>query len=529
MTSTVKRSNPEHCELRGARRAKFRAYGLTALAGASLLLAVPLACAESDAFTTRTVEGQGGAGGEGGAPEVRGAGGRSTGGRSTVPASMGGEAGTSGAAGMGGTGEPEPPPPPPPPPEHRGCSIDAECAVFVKAGTNGEGTRTSPVGRITDGVAVAAERGKTHVFVCEGTYFETLAVQPGPEKVIVVGGLDCESWDLGGPSDVIADANSAAFEIKGREIEVERVSFQVPNAINGRSATGGYVIDGSLTLEDSSIIVGDGAPGVAPTWDEITYSSNTGNKASASKPGAAKTYCGSTGGRGGTIGGPAAGSGLPALDDVGGKAGQALAGRSDCYIGGPGVKGTDGAAVADGLGAQVVGKLVLDRWQGESGKQGVNGNSGQGGGGGGATMNYHGHGGSAGGCGGAGGRAGRPGGSSLGVVVVRSSFALSGVSIATGAGAAPSTALAGQIGQAGGPSVSGGLGCYGGAGGRGSDGGAGGGAAGGISVPVVHTADSTVTLNDAVLTPGVAGPAGLGGKPGVNDGVPGISAPTYQL
>ncbi len=525
MTSTVKRSNPEH---RSLRNAKFRAYGLTALAGASLLLVVPLACAESEAFTTRTPDEQGGAGGEGGAPEVQGTGGRGTGGRGTVLASRGGEAGMSGAAGMGGTGEPEPPPPPPPP-EHRGCSIDDECAVFVKAGTNGEGTRASPVGRMTDGVALAAEQGKTHVFVCEGTYFETLTVQTGPEPVIVVGGLDCESWDLGGPSDVIADANTAAFEIKGREIEIERVSFQVPNATGGKSATGGYVINAKLTLTDSTIVVGDGAPGVAPTWAETTYASNTGNKATDAKPGVAKVYCGSTGGRGGTIGGSAAGSGLPALDTVGGKAGQALPGRSDCYIGGPGVKGTDGAPVADGQGAQVAGKLVVDRWQGESGTQGSRGKPGQGGGGGGATADYHGHGGSAGGCGGAGGSAGRAGGSSLGIVVVHSSLALSGVSIATGAGAAPSTALAGQIGQAGGPAVTGGPGCYGGAGGRGSDGGAGGGAAGGISVPVVHTTDSTLTLNDAVLTPGVAGPAGVGGKPGVNDGVPGISAPTYQL
>lgn len=178
----------------------------------------------------------------------------------------------------------------------------------------------------------------------------------------------------------------------------------------------------------------------------------------------------------------------------------------------------------------MIGRLVNGRWKGEDGLPGVSGRPGQGGGGGGATMSLHGNGGSPGGCGGAGGRFGKAGGSSLGVVLVRSSLEVVESSIETGGGGAPVNGAPGQAGQPGGPRISTPDGaCYGGAGGDGGAGGAGGGAAGGSSIPVVRTQDSTLVLDGGVLKPRVAGVTGRGGKPGYNDGVPGIARQEFVL
>jgi len=65
--------------------------------------------------------------------------------------------------------------------------------------------------------------------------------------------------------------------------------------------------------------------------------------------------------------------------------------------------------------------------------------------------------------------------------------------------------------------------CVGGAGGLGGKGGTSGGGAGGISVGVLWSGELEPTLTDNEFTLGEAGAIGLGGDPGVNDGIVGLA------
>jgi hypothetical protein len=70
--------------------------------------------------------------------------------------------------------------------------------------------------------------------------------------------------------------------------------------------------------------------------------------------------------------------------------------------------------------------------------------------------------------------------------------------------------------------------CPGGTGGFGADGGASGGGAGGICVGILWSGDTAPVQNDLTFSHGKAGTKGVGGDPGVNDGIIGEATDVKQ-
>ncbi len=501
--------------------------GIRALAGAvtvtSLCLLWPLACANRSAF--KTGDRSSAEGGAAGASSGGSAGETSESGGASGSTSTGGTLGASGADGSGGGPAVD-------------CSVDDDCAIFVAPGGTGTGARDNPVGSITDGVVLATSEGKSYVFVCAGEYAETVNVAANETPIVVRGGFDCETWEDGEATKVAPAAGQTAFEVNARRTVFDRLSFDVRSSVpTSWSAIGGYVTDADATFSRVSITAGDAKGGsfVEPVPLFTLPTPILGTPATANAPGGASSVTcpagdTTTGGAGATKGVAGTGqTGTPNYPGVGGEGGPTT-GASSCSVANYGVKGADAPAATSGLGAKTIGKLVADRWQGETGGVGEDGKAGQGGGGSGATSTQHGQGGGTGGCGGRRARGGPAGGSSIGLVSVRSVVRLENTTITTGAGGLGGTGPTGQLGRTGAnPSPAPSGYCLAGKGGAGAQGGAGGGGAGGISVPVVYTSDSTLAQEDTTLTPGTAGAKGVGGIPGTNDGVAGVAQATLEL
>ena len=92
---------------------------------------------------------------------------------------------------------------------------------------------------------------------------------------------------------------------------------------------------------------------------------------------------------------------------------------------------------------------------------------------------------------------------------------------------------AGQAGQQdvgfGGNVVTVGNACPGGNGGRGGNGGASGGGAGGISVGIVWTGVAEPLQTQVTFQTGAPGEGGIGGEPGVNDGIDGVAQDVLEV
>jgi hypothetical protein len=169
-----------------------------------------------------------------------------------------------------------------------------------------------------------------------------------------------------------------------------------------------------------------------------------------------------------------------------------------------------------------------------SGSAGMPGVGGPGGGGGGSGCDAGGWGrtggggggGGSGGCGGSGGNLGQPGGSSFGLMAIRSSISVEGSTFESGAGGQGGAGGSGGPGGMGGPGAEGGSGGYsGGPGGLGQDGGSGGpggGGTGGSSVGVMLCESQVPTLPLTAVTAGLAGEGGVA-APGGQAGLAGMS------
>jgi hypothetical protein len=72
-------------------------------------------------------------------------------------------------------------------------------------------------------------------------------------------------------------------------------------------------------------------------------------------------------------------------------------------------------------------------------------------------------------------------------------------------------------------------GCQGGAGGFGGKGAAGGGGAGGISAAVVWSGEAAPSLAETTRSLALAGEKGVGGEPGVNDGIDGVADEVLEV
>jgi hypothetical protein len=440
-------------------------------------------------------------------------------------------------------------------PREATCLVTEPYGVFVAAGAapGGVGTRASPVSSINAGIALASMQPvggqPKHVYVCAGTYDESIVVDATRDAVSLFGGFECSDWAYTGPLPKLAPSTAAVpltltnlTSALFADIEIDALSGPAtPPATPSASGISSIsvVASGSTGVEfrRAKIVAGNGQPGANGTLtpygypDAGTLNGNPGNGGTGGPaksfvcPGGAVTI----GGKGGNAPTGSGDPGLPALD---GGAGE----TSDlCFenMAGPSV-GANAGAATNGPGAASVGAFSASRWVPNVGSPGAAGGPGQGGGGGGALNGGGGGSGGAGGCGGAGGGAGGGGGASLAIASVDSEVVLHSVTLLCGAAGNGAAGVSGQPGQSqsgfGGVQGSSGA-CPGGRGGNGGAGGAGGGGAGGPSAGVLYegpapTLDLMTTAN---FVPGQAGAKGTGGVPGVNDGVPGTAGITVSV
>jgi hypothetical protein len=326
------------------------------------------------------------------------------------------------------------------------CVLSNTLGVFVSSSgldTNA-GTEGSPLKTIAAGLAKASTLGRSRVYVCQGSYSETLRVT---NAVSVYGGLACPLGDGGwvygdgGTAQVTGASNAIAFTVDGVDasIAVEDLRVVSPDAVgqddagNGRSSIAVLVNGSTVSFRRCAFVAGAGTNGA----DGMTGSNYEGGTAPAgqSNDGGAggaggMIVCGdgtsSAGGMGGssTPTDGADGSAVPTslvtppIDGTGG------AGGVVCANGHPAATGTAGTG---GAAASTVGTWTNIGWTPAVAGHGANGRPGQGGGGGGGETATPpasgGTGGGSGGCGGGGGAGGGGGGASLSLVCQASSIA----------------------------------------------------------------------------------------------------------
>ena len=340
-------------------------------------------------------------------------------------------------------------------PKDAPCLVDGVYGVFVSATTGqdtGIGTKLQPLKTITEGIAKAAQLGKSRVYVCNGSYAEQVSLDAQHDGIGLYGGFDCGrgwAWDGdAGATQVVGPSALYALRVDAttKAIAIEDMSFTVPDATGhdstgaGNSSIAAFVSNESagVNFQRVGLRAGAGAGGsgggVPPT---NLFSANAadlqGNGADGGAGGAAKDcHCkivGDTiGGAGGAAGNPAGDGGagtatpLPAQQLRNGAGG---AGYNDtnlgCTVGRP---GADGSPQGDGGIGATLGSLSASGWEPGSGTDGLPAYPGQGGGGGGGGQTGGGVGGGCGGCGGAGGLAGHGGGASVALLVFNATVAL---------------------------------------------------------------------------------------------------------
>ena len=88
-------------------------------------------------------------------------------------------------------------------PKDEPCLVDSTYGVFVSptGSASGTGTKTSPLNSIDAGITLAVTQGGAtpkNVYVCAGTYDETIAIGPSRDKVQVFGGFSCADFSYTG-------------------------------------------------------------------------------------------------------------------------------------------------------------------------------------------------------------------------------------------------------------------------------------------------------------------------------------------
>ena len=433
-------------------------------------------------------------------------------------------------------------------PKDEPCLVDETYGVFVSpTGTsNGAGTKASPLKSIDAGITLAVTQdggAAKRVYVCAGTYDETITVGADRDKVSVYGGFECNDWAYTGALATLAPSTqgvaltltaltSALFA--DVEIDAQSAPQTPPDAGSASGASSiAVVASGSTGVEfrRTKIVAGNGQPGAAGVLAGYTFPSAAdlqGNDADGGAGGAAKivTCPGgltTTGGKGGDS---PAGSGDPGLPALGGGAGGT---STQCVSNTGNVNGGPGGSpvsAQNGAGAASPGTIASVAWAPGAGTAGAGGAPGQGGGGGGAVSPGGGGGGGAGGCGGAGGGGGGGGGASVAVLCITSEVTVTNATLVSGTAGNGGVGVSGQAGES--QVGTGGFqdhtgGCPGGRGGTGGAGGAGGGGAGGVSTGILYkgNAPTVDTATTSKFTQGMAGTKGSGGVPGTNDGVNG--------
>jgi len=431
--------------------------------------------------------------------------------------------------------------------------IDDSVAIFVSAhGSDGnEGTKDQPVQTLGEALVRQAAKGKPRIYICEGTYKETLAIVGG---VGVYGGFTCTGWAKGGETQIAPDATAdkAPLALTVTKVtapvtltDLSLVSPSAPTAVAGASSVAGFISDSAgVTFRRVSITAGDGRDGQNapdPMPANLFPGDGTGNVGSGQTPAEPKTckcpiYGASIGGGGGKGADPGAATN-PAENGKNGSADPvATASAGKDSVGGagfsstnsacsPGHDGPDGQVRQGGAAATVYGTPGDDTpWIPAKGADGEAGNPGGGAGGGGGNKasgagssipGGGGGGGGCGGCGGNGGGGGKGGGGSIALLVVNTPVTLVGGKLTTGK---PGNGGHGSSGGGGGGGAGNGAGngCAGGTGGSGAGGGGGAGGTGGVSLGIGYIGQAPVITDATIAT----GPAGLEGD-GKDGGAPG--------
>lgn len=417
------------------------------------------------------------------------------------------------------------------------------------------GTMAKPV--LTIGKAVTlAQAGHEDVYVCNGTYAESVVIDTKP--VNVHGGYDCtKDWAPADDKPTIAPPTGVALTIRNvaAQITIERLQLQAADASSDGSSSIAAIASSCSGVAFNSVVFQAGAgasgaqgtssqPNTMPARSGISGSSVGGPLCpQGDKSGACGTIA-----LGGfpflvnpvcnTIGGAGASGANLEINYAATKPGAGTGGAGQDPDGNGldglnGGNGTNGATASSGIGTFTATGYVASN-AGTGGEDGQPGASGGGGAGGGSdyaniegftgcTYIYVGAGGGEGGwggCGGTAGGAGGGGGASIGLLAFQSTVSVPGCQVNTSAGGDGGSPGKGSSGQLGGEGGGGGTGNSGGAtsnsacfdngplgnarnggnGGRGGVGGNGGAGGGGpsIGIAVIGVAQpdtSTVDFN----------------------------------
>jgi hypothetical protein len=479
-----------------------------------------------------------GAVGEGGAGAQ---GGMSAGGTTSNAGTGGGEGGEGGKAGSGTPCDPLLSP------GEDACVIDDVYAVFVSptgSDDEGDGTKASPFESFAKAIESAALNDK-RVFACAdgGVFGERVSIDAEANGVEIYGGFSCDDWtyDATAKTSVVSPTPLALHIVDAEDVTIEGFRFEAADgSLPGESSVGAFVVNSTgVVLRRVEIVAGDGVKGADGGLVGFEYPEQealNGNPELPEGMGGGDKQCvcqqglATLGGIGGAPTGPGqpGGKGLP---DHGAGTGGIVA---DCGLGGTGVGGANAPNRSPASGAVKMGSLGESGWLPESGEDGATGQPGQGGGGG-ASLNSDGHGGcgGCGGCGGNGGLKGGGGGASIALIGLESEIIIDHAVLAAGDAGGGGRGHSGQAGQtevgAGGNALSSLNSCGGGNGGRGGNGGASGGGAGGISVGIMWTGNESPTQTQVTSTLGMPGYGGVGGEPGVNDGINGIAQDVLKV
>jgi hypothetical protein len=495
-----------------------------------------------DGGTTAGSGGSAGGGGNGGASgsNTGGTAGEagSTGAGGT--AQTGGEGGSAGASGEGGSAGGGTTCDLTLSPSEDECVIDEDYGVFVSPtgdDDSGNGSRAKPFATIGEAISRAEAAGK-RVYACANgeRYRESVSLDDSASGLELFGGFSCDDWSYStSAKSRVTSATPLALHVENVSgLRVEDFAFEAADA--DATTPGGSSI-GALVANSTGVLfrrvrldAGAGVDGANGTREDFTFPDRVdldGNAATGVEGGNAKTCmclggAVTSGGGGGDAeaAGQGGGNGTPNFGS--GKGGT----PGSCLGTGTGGDGGSAPATTSAPGAPLTGNLSEGSWTPASGSSGPNGSPGQGGGGGASSATGGGGGGGCGGCGGAGGKGGEGGGGSIALAVFRSEVDLQNSELIAADAGDGGDGIAGQDGQ-----MEGGAGgiqsptaCPGGAGGFGGKGAASGGGAGGISVGVLWTGESAPVIDGTTTTLlGMPGAKGIGGDPGINDGIDGVA------
>jgi len=258
--------------------------------------------------------------------------------------------------------------------------VDDAVGVFVDATSGSDanpGSKSAPFKTL--GVAIAKAGNKPRVYVCDGSYPESVRLAP-PNAPSLYGGFACGSWSYASTKPKVAPTGAGyALEIDGvaSEVIVSDLAFASREGTTmGASSIATFVRGGAkVTILRTDIEAArgrEGEEGVQGTTGTITAVSSgsldpNGNAATGAIAGPQKICTCSSGGTstGGAGGGPM-GAGAPGFPALGGGAPGAGAGTG-CSIAEPngsGDVGGDATAAADALplAANAFGTLTASGW-----------------------------------------------------------------------------------------------------------------------------------------------------------------------